>query len=176
MGFNIHILSVRNRSTNLPGHAALAASFNPPMSQPAEPLVLGAGGIDECKIDCRALLLAAMTPRNLAPAQTMHWRDFYGLQSRRRRRAHQLRMEPLCAACLKAGKVTPATIADHIEPHGGDYTKFVLGKLQSLCEPCHQPKWAADKRGYSSDIGDDGHPLDVRHSFNRLRVTRAKDD
>jgi hypothetical protein len=30
MGFNIHILSVRNRSTNLPGHAALAASFNPP--------------------------------------------------------------------------------------------------------------------------------------------------
>jgi hypothetical protein len=30
MGFNIHILSVRNRSTNLPSHAALAASFNPP--------------------------------------------------------------------------------------------------------------------------------------------------
>jgi hypothetical protein len=29
MGFNIHILSGRNRSTNLPGHAALAASFNP---------------------------------------------------------------------------------------------------------------------------------------------------
>jgi hypothetical protein len=31
MGFNIHILSVRNRSTNLAGHAALAASFNPPI-------------------------------------------------------------------------------------------------------------------------------------------------
>jgi hypothetical protein len=30
MGFNIHILSGRNRSTNLAGHAALAASFNPP--------------------------------------------------------------------------------------------------------------------------------------------------
>jgi hypothetical protein len=29
MGFNIHILSGRNRSTNLAGHAALAASFNP---------------------------------------------------------------------------------------------------------------------------------------------------
>ena len=28
MGFNIHTLSVTNRSTNLPGHAALAASFN----------------------------------------------------------------------------------------------------------------------------------------------------
>jgi hypothetical protein len=29
MGFNIHILSGRNPSTNLAGHAALAASFNP---------------------------------------------------------------------------------------------------------------------------------------------------
>jgi hypothetical protein len=30
MGFNIHILSGRNRSTNLARHAAPAASFNPP--------------------------------------------------------------------------------------------------------------------------------------------------
>jgi hypothetical protein len=29
MGFNIHILSGRNRSTNLARHAAQAASFNP---------------------------------------------------------------------------------------------------------------------------------------------------
>jgi hypothetical protein len=29
MGFNIHTLSVTNRSTNLADHAALAASFNP---------------------------------------------------------------------------------------------------------------------------------------------------
>jgi hypothetical protein len=36
MGFNIHILSGRNRSTNLAGHAALAASFNPHVSHPAE--------------------------------------------------------------------------------------------------------------------------------------------
>jgi len=34
MGFNIHILSVRNRSTNLPSHAALAASFNPDPIRP----------------------------------------------------------------------------------------------------------------------------------------------
>jgi hypothetical protein len=33
MGFNIHILSGGNRSTNLPGHAALAASFNPNSQQ-----------------------------------------------------------------------------------------------------------------------------------------------
>jgi hypothetical protein len=41
MGFNIHILSVRNRSTNLPGHAALAPSFNPQPSHPFRDLVLG---------------------------------------------------------------------------------------------------------------------------------------
>ena len=40
MGFNIHILSGRRPSQNLDMRAALAASFNPPMSQPAEPLVL----------------------------------------------------------------------------------------------------------------------------------------
>jgi 5-methylcytosine-specific restriction enzyme A len=110
-----------------------------------------------------------MPPRNLAPAETLHWRDFYGLQSWRRRRAHQLRSEPLCASCFKLGRITPATVADHIEPHGGNYTKFCLGKLQSLCRDCHQPKWASDKRGYRLAIGDDGYPLDKNHPFNRQR-------
>ena len=39
MGFNIHILSGRNRSTNLAGHAALAASFNPSPSHASRDLV-----------------------------------------------------------------------------------------------------------------------------------------
>ena len=34
MGFNINTLSVTNRSTNLPGHAALAASFNQQSKSP----------------------------------------------------------------------------------------------------------------------------------------------
>jgi 5-methylcytosine-specific restriction enzyme A len=110
-----------------------------------------------------------MTARNLAPGETLAWRDFYGLQSWRRRRAHQLRKEPLCRQCKARGVVTPATIADHVEPHGGNYTRFVLGELQSLCRDCHQPKWASDKRGYSDAIGDDGFPLDVKHPFNRVR-------
>ena len=42
MGFNIHILSGRNRSTNLPGHAALAASFNPRLdSSQKQPALAG---------------------------------------------------------------------------------------------------------------------------------------
>src|SRR5262249_53706994 len=40
-----------------------------------------------------------------------------------RRRAHQLLVEPLCRLCLEAGRVTPATVADHVEPHRGDLTR-----------------------------------------------------
>jgi 5-methylcytosine-specific restriction protein A len=107
-----------------------------------------------------------MTARNLNPAQTLHWSRWYGLQLWFRIRAHQLRKEPLCVLCLKAGRTTPATVADHIEPHGGDWNKFRTGHLQSLCQDCHRPKWASDRKGYRDDIGDDGYPLDPAHPFN----------
>jgi 5-methylcytosine-specific restriction enzyme A len=76
----------------------------------------------------------------------------------------------LCALCKEQGRVTPATIADHHPPHKGDYNAFMLGPLRSLCRDCHQGAWAIDKRGYSSNVGDDGMPVDVNHPFNRQRV------
>lgn len=95
---------------------------------------------------------------------------WYDLQHWRRRRRHQLQIEPLCAQCAKAGRITPATVADHIEAHKGDWNKFRLGKLQSLCADCHKRKWADDAHGYISNmIGDDGFPLDKRHPFNKPR-------
>jgi hypothetical protein len=39
--------------------------------------------------------------------------------------------------CLARGIVIVATVADHIEPHGGNWNLFLTGKLQSLCEHCH---------------------------------------
>src|ERR1700727_1787193 len=47
MGFNIHILSGRNRSTNLAGHAALAASFNPQKCHLSKIRPHGLGSADE---------------------------------------------------------------------------------------------------------------------------------
>jgi 5-methylcytosine-specific restriction protein A len=85
-------------------------------------------------------------------------------------RDHQLAVEPLCAACLKASRITPATVADHVEPHGGDWNKFRTGRLQSLCKPCHDGKWASDRKGYRCDIGEDGLPLDRRHPLYRRKV------
>jgi 5-methylcytosine-specific restriction protein A len=106
-----------------------------------------------------------MSARNLAPAQTLHWRDWYSVQSWRRRAKHQLQIQPLCVLCEERGRLTPATIADHDPPHKGDYNAFVLGPLRSLCVDCHQGQWAVDKRGYRLDIGADGYPIDPKHPF-----------
>jgi hypothetical protein len=44
---------------------------------------------------------------------------WYCTASWARRRAHQLHIEPLCSLCLEAGRVTPATVADHTTPRSG---------------------------------------------------------
>jgi 5-methylcytosine-specific restriction enzyme A len=96
------------------------------------------------------------------------WREWYSFQQWRNRRAHQLQFEPLCVLCEAEGRSTPATVADHVEPHKGDYNQFVLGPLRSLCAPCHdglQPSFR--HKPYSSAIGPDGLPIDPAHPFNK---------
>ena len=61
-----------------------------------------------------------------------------------RRARRQLQREPLCAMCLAEGGLVAARIADHVEPHHSDPTKFWFGKLQSLCAHCHESR---KKRG-----------------------------
>jgi 5-methylcytosine-specific restriction protein A len=109
-----------------------------------------------------------MHARNLAPAQTLHWRAWYSLQSWRRRAKHQLTTAPLCAVCEGQGRLTPASVADHHPPHKGDYNAFVLGPLRSLCRDCHQGQWAVDRRGYRDDVDDNGFPIDPKHPFNAV--------
>lgn len=107
------------------------------------------------------------------PPQSLPWRQWYGLQRWRRRAAHQLKLEPLCAACLAQGLVTPAQVADHDPPHRGDWNAFRLGRLQSLCFDHHKRKWADDAHGFRCDIGDDGLPTDANHPFNRTQAATA---
>lgn len=84
-----------------------------------------------------------------------------------KRRAYQLSIEPLCRKCSALGVVKPATVADHIIPHRGDEHLFWNGDLQSLCDHCHNSaKKAEEARGYSTDIGADGLPIDPRHPWN----------
>ncbi|ATQ70275.1 HNH endonuclease [Methylosinus trichosporium OB3b] len=67
----------------------------------------------------------------------MAWRAWYGLRRWRARAKAQLADEPLCRMCAAEGRVTAATVADHIEPHRGDPALFWAGALQSLCAPHH---------------------------------------
>ena len=64
-----------------------------------------------------------------------------------RRRAVVLARDPLCVACLAAGRVVPTTVDDHIVPieHGGSVDE--LSNHQGLCASCHGLKRAAESRG-----------------------------
>lgn len=86
----------------------------------------------------------------------------------RKRRAQQLSAHPLCAMCLRmTGQVTPATVADHIEPHRGDPVLFA-GPLQSLCKPCHDSwKQQAESGGLMKGCDINGNPIDPRHPWNK---------
>lgn len=61
----------------------------------------------------------------------------------RRTRAAFLRDNPLCVHCLAAGRVTEATVADHLDnegplgPRGHDHAN-----LQALCKAHHDSKTA----------------------------------
>lgn len=73
----------------------------------------------------------------------------YDAKWRARRKAH-LERNPVCVMCLKESptRVTPATVADHIDAHKGDKAKFDDdSNLQSLCESHHSQKTSTEDRG-----------------------------
>lgn len=60
-----------------------------------------------------------------------------------RRRARVFDREPLCVTCQAVGRVTLATILDHVIPlaEGGPDTE---ANTQPLCRPCHDAKSQAE--------------------------------
>lgn len=59
----------------------------------------------------------------------------------RKARKHFLEKHPLCVKCMRNGKLTPATVVDHIIPHRGDMRLFWdEGNWQPLCKGCHDRK------------------------------------
>lgn len=65
-----------------------------------------------------------------------------GYDSRwRKARQMYLNRNPLCVMCREEGRLTPATVVDHIKPHRGDKTLFWdEDNWQSLCKQCHDKK------------------------------------
>lgn len=74
---------------------------------------------------------------------------YYQTKEWKQRRKAQLDAEPLCAGpdsyCAGMGRVTPATVADHIIPReqGGSDEPH---NLQSLCGSCHNKKSGRERR------------------------------
>ena len=62
-------------------------------------------------------------------------------------RTRQLSRQPLCARCYSEGKVTAATVVDHVFPHRRDADAFKVNLFQSLCAPCHSLKTQDENRG-----------------------------
>lgn len=58
-----------------------------------------------------------------------------------------LKSNPLCVKCKKEGKLTKATVVDHIIPHRGEEKLFWdESNWQSLCKSCHDKKTMTEDR------------------------------
>ena len=58
-----------------------------------------------------------------------------------------LKAHPLCVRCMEQGRLTRATVVDHIVPHRGDAKLFWdEGNWQSLCKSCHDHKTMTEDR------------------------------
>ena len=122
-------------------------------------------------------------PRPREPRKSARER---GYDSRwRKARAQYLAAHPLCAVCSAQGVTTAAAVVDHIRPHRGDMGLF-WDRLnwQPLCRRCHDVwKQSAERqarddeaRGYSTETGEDGWPVDDRHpTVSRGRAGRISE-
>ena len=78
---------------------------------------------------------------------TLHVHDVKGTKEKgydsrwRKARGRFLKAHPLCVQCQKQGKLTQATVVDHIVPHRGDQQLFWNeSNWQPLCKSCHDTK------------------------------------
>lgn len=101
------------------------------------------------------------------------WRAWYKMKAwcgPGGRRLTQLAKVPWCEPCERDGKVSNATVANHLIPHRGDPYLFWHGALESVCKTCHDSKiQSAEAQGFRTDLDDDGWPVDPNHPFNRKR-------
>jgi 5-methylcytosine-specific restriction endonuclease McrA len=90
------------------------------------------------------------------------WQALYNSTRWRKLRLIHLASEPLCRMCKAEGRITPATICDHITPHKGNVALFYdSGNFASLCKPCHdRHKQSEERTGKAKPvIGLDGWPI-----------------
>lgn len=89
------------------------------------------------------------------------YRRLYKTAAWKALRLAQLSREPLCRYCKDMGRITQATVADHIKEHKGDPDLFFHGELQSLCATHHSSTKAREERRGREipQTGLDGWPV-----------------
>ena len=104
-------------------------------------------------------------------AEAASYRRLYNTAQWRCTRADQLAREPLCRACAQAGRITAATVCNHLIPEQKlSPATFFDGPFSSSCAPCHDSgEQKAESAGYSAAAGADGWPTDPRHPANIRR-------
>jgi 5-methylcytosine-specific restriction endonuclease McrA len=80
-----------------------------------------------------------------------------------------LRTHPLCVMCDAIGRVTAASVVDHVTPHRGDKSLFWdETNWQSLCATHHSStKQREEKSGHVGGCDERGNPTDPNHPWNR---------
>ena len=97
------------------------------------------------------------------------WRRLYKTAKWQAIRRDQLQRFPLCRACWRQGRTTPATVCNHLDK-SSKATDFFRGPFSSLCAPCHDGgEQKAEGAGFSAEAGEDGWPTDPRHPANTPR-------
>jgi 5-methylcytosine-specific restriction protein A len=62
-----------------------------------------------------------------------------------------LELNPLCAECNRVGRLTAATIVDHIVPHKGDISLFWdMDNREAICKSHHDQKTASQDGGFGN--------------------------
>ena len=96
--------------------------------------------------------------------------SLYGRRWKKARKAY-LVQHPLCVMCRQQGRLTAATLVDHVKPHNGDEALFWdVNNWQALCQPHHDSaKQRIEKGGHEAGYGVDGVPIDKAHHWRRER-------
>lgn len=97
------------------------------------------------------------------------WHYLYNRKTWKQLRLDHLSKEPLCVFCQRDGKLTPATVVDHIKAHKGNLDLFFdANNLQSLCKLHHDSTKQKAELKQVNYIGCDenGLPIDPEHPFN----------
>lgn len=77
---------------------------------------------------------------------------FYGTTAWRKFRAIYISKHPLCEHCLKDGKLTAATLVDHVIEIMDGGARLSESNVQSLCDACHNRKTALKKKERAAGV------------------------